>query len=112
MVTARANDFLGSDVVIVSEPEMVVYAGYDFENVPATFAYAFEAKVGGPEDVNNYQKARYIIDATSGELLRKENLIPELHPQRANRQCDFRFRDGRRRRCDRGQHDHQSGRSV
>ena len=35
---------------------MVVYAGYDFENVPATFAYAFEAKVGGPEDVNNYQK--------------------------------------------------------
>lgn len=75
MVTARANDFLGSDVVIVSEPEMVVYAGYDFENVPATFAYAFEAKVGGPEDVNNYQKARYIIDATSGELLRKENLI-------------------------------------
>ena len=62
-------------LVIVSEPEMVVYAGYDFENVPATFAYAFEAKVGGPEDVNNYQKARYIIDATSGELLRKENLI-------------------------------------
>lgn len=75
LVNARAEDFLGSDFVMVSQPEMVVYAGYDFESVPATFAYAFDAKVGGPENVDTYQKARYIIDAASGELLRKENLI-------------------------------------
>ena len=75
MVDARAADFLGSDFVYVSEPELVVYAGYDFESVPATFAYVFDAEVGTVRDLDNYQKARYIIDASSGELLRKENLV-------------------------------------
>ena len=75
MVDARAADFLGNDFVYVSEPELVVYAGYDFESVPATFAYVFDAEVGTVRDLDNYQKARYIIDANSGELLRKENLV-------------------------------------
>lgn len=75
MVDARAGDFLGSDFVYVSEPELVVYAGYDFESVPASFAYVFDAEVGTVRDLDNYQKARYIIDANSGELLRKENLV-------------------------------------
>ena len=75
MVDARAADFLGSDFVYVSEPELVVYAGYDFESVPAAFAYVFDAEVGTVRDLDNYQKARYIIDANSGELLRKENLV-------------------------------------
>ncbi|MEC8136933.1 MAG: hypothetical protein VX107_12320, partial [Pseudomonadota bacterium] len=75
MVDARAADFLGNGFVYVSEPELVVYAGYDFESVPATFAYVFDAEVGTVRDLENYQKARYIIDASSGELLRKENLV-------------------------------------
>ena len=51
MVDARAADFLGNGFVYVSEPELVVYAGYDFESVPATFAYVFDAEVGTVRDL-------------------------------------------------------------
>ena len=56
MVDARAMTSWAMILPYVSEPELVVYAGYDFESVPATFAYVFDAEVGTVRDLDNYQK--------------------------------------------------------
>lgn len=67
-----ANNLPG--LMIVSDPEPVIFAGVEGENVAPVRASVFLADNGQP-NTPNYQKFLYVVDATTGRVLYQENQI-------------------------------------
>ena len=69
-----AATHLGKGVVI-SSPELMVFAGTDKEHREPVAALVFEATLGGTWDVETYRKLQLVVDAQTGEILHEENRI-------------------------------------
>jgi len=65
---------LGKGVVITT-PELMVFAGTDNESHEPTDALVFEATSGGTWDFENYKKFELVVDAQTGEVLHEVNRI-------------------------------------
>jgi Zn-dependent metalloprotease len=65
---------LGKGVIITS-PELMVFAGTDVKHHEPTAALVFEATLGGAWDFETYKKLELVIDAQTGEVLLEKNLI-------------------------------------
>ncbi|MDP7008804.1 MAG: hypothetical protein QGI78_04455 [Phycisphaerales bacterium] len=64
----------GSSVVI-TDPELMVFAGTTKEHNEPRAALVFEATVGSHIDGDEYQKAELVVDAETGEILQETNRI-------------------------------------
>jgi len=56
-------------------PEMIIWAGTDYEKTTPAIAYTFVGDNGLPADGSTPEKYRFVTDATSGNVLYKENMI-------------------------------------